>query len=188
MVPLFPELYPHFMQCFEQAQPGDRYVITRYRQCNENLRTQFKRIMRRASLEAWPRLFHNLRASRQTELEQDFPGYVVAKWIGNSESVARKHYLMLTEDHFQRAAGGDEQAQQKAQHVSAKAPQNAPQHVPALDYTDSHEVQEDPENIELCGSVQKKTAPCETYGAIYIPPRGVEPHRGSFCKSLCHKE
>ncbi len=97
IVPIFPELYPYLMECFEHAQEGEKNIITRYRHFRQNLRTQFVRVIRRAGLEPWPRLFHNLRASRQTELEQQFPGYVVAKWMGNSESVARKHYLMLTE-------------------------------------------------------------------------------------------
>lgn len=106
IVPIFPELYPYLMECFEQAQGGEKYVITRYRDSNQNLRTQLKRIIGRAGLEPWPRLFHNQRASRQTELEQDFPGYVVAKWMGNSESIAWKHYLMLTEGHYLRAVQG----------------------------------------------------------------------------------
>ena len=171
IVPLFPELYPYLLECFEQAQAGEKHVITRYRGKNQNLRTQLQRIIVRAGLEAWPRLFHNLRASRQTELEQDFPGYVVAKWIGNSESVARKHYLMLTEDHFQRAAGGDE----KAQHSSAKAQQKAQQRPPALGCAESREMQKDPENIELCGAAQNNAARCVNTGPQVIPPRGIEP-------------
>ena len=54
----------------------------------------------------WPRVFHNLRASRQTELENVFPTHVVCEWLGNTESVAREHYLRVTEDHFPTAVHG----------------------------------------------------------------------------------
>src|SRR5208282_2682445 len=54
----------------------------------------------------WPRLFQNLRASRETELAERFPLRVVTDWLGNSPNVALAHYLSTTEEHFQRAAEG----------------------------------------------------------------------------------
>ena len=42
-----------------------------------NLRTQLMRILRRAGVATWPKLFHNLRASRETELAATFPLHVV---------------------------------------------------------------------------------------------------------------
>jgi hypothetical protein len=33
------------------------------------------------------------------------PAQVVSAWIGNSIPVAIKHYLQVTDDHFDRAAG-----------------------------------------------------------------------------------
>ena len=102
-VPLFPELRPYLEEAFELAEPGTQHVVTRYRDSSANLRTQFLRIIRRAGVESWPKLFHNLRASRQTELENQFPSHVVCDWMGNSHAVARKHYLQTTEEHFARA-------------------------------------------------------------------------------------
>ena len=61
------------------------------------------RIVRQAGLTPWPRIFHNLRSTRQTELEEQFPSHVVCRWIGNSQQVAQKHYLQVTDDHYQRA-------------------------------------------------------------------------------------
>jgi hypothetical protein len=83
-------------------------VIHRYRGPDTNLRTQFERIIRLAGVEAWPRLFHNLRASRQTELSNEYPPHVVADWLGNTVAVADTHYLMTTDEHYQRAVGGCE--------------------------------------------------------------------------------
>ena len=106
VVPLFDELRPILAEAFEQAAEGAVYVVASYRDANANLRTQFKRILRRAGVASWPRLFHGLRASRQTELENRFPTHVVCEWLGNSEAVARNHYLQVTEEHFQQAQGG----------------------------------------------------------------------------------
>jgi site-specific recombinase XerD len=103
-VPLFPELRRYFTEAFELAEPGAVRVIARYRDANSNLRTQLMRIIRRAGFEPWPNLFHNLRASRETELTADFPIHVVCEWIGNSALIAQKHYLQVTEEDFQRAA------------------------------------------------------------------------------------
>ena len=88
---------------FELAEDGAEFVITRYRDSNANLRTQLIRIIERAGLKRWPKLFQNLRATRETELAELFPMHVVCAWIGNSELVAAKHYLQITEDHFHRA-------------------------------------------------------------------------------------
>jgi len=106
IVPLFPELRQYLADAFDNAQPGDEYVITRYRDTNSNLRTQFERILRKASVQAWPRLFQNLRASLETELVNDFPLHVVTAWLGNSPAVATGHYLQVLDEHFQRAAQG----------------------------------------------------------------------------------
>ncbi len=67
-IPLFPELLPHLRQAFEEAEAGTEFIITRYRETNQNLRTHLTRIIKRAGLEPWSKLFHNLRSTRETEL------------------------------------------------------------------------------------------------------------------------
>jgi integrase len=103
-IPIFPELKPLLLAVFEAAAPGTGWVITRYRQKNCNLRTQFKRIMDRAGVRPWPRTFQNLRSSRQTELSESHPAHVVCSWLGNSQVVAQTHYLQLRDSDFARAA------------------------------------------------------------------------------------
>ena len=51
------------------------------------------------------RLFPSLRASWQTELQREFPLYVVCYWLGNSPRIAQQSYLLVTEDDFAKAAG-----------------------------------------------------------------------------------
>jgi integrase len=103
IIPIFPELRPHLEAAWEMAEPGTVHVITRYRDANANLRTQLLRIIRRAGLKPWPKLFANLRSTRETELAESFPIHVVCEWIGNSQRVAARHYLQTTDEHFEKA-------------------------------------------------------------------------------------
>ncbi|MBE3096962.1 MAG: site-specific integrase [Planctomycetes bacterium] len=123
-VPLFPELLPYLREAFEQAAPGAVYVITRYRNTNQNLSTQLRRILRKAGMTPWPKLYQNLRSTRQTELSDRFPVHVVCAWLGNSTPVAIKHYLQVTDEHFRQAA--QEAVQKAVQPPSAAMCQNPP--------------------------------------------------------------
>ena len=104
VIPLFPELRPHLEALFfDEERVGTEHIITRYRDRNANLRTQLLRIIKGAGVKPWPKLVHNLRASRQTELTARFPLHVVCEWIGNSAPIADKHYLQVTDDHYSDA-------------------------------------------------------------------------------------
>jgi integrase len=59
-IPLFPELRAILADAFDAAPEGSVYVINRYRDAKQNLRTQFLRIIRKAGVKPWGRLFHNL--------------------------------------------------------------------------------------------------------------------------------
>src|SRR5581483_3965752 len=101
IVPIFPELLPHLADAFDRAEPGQAYVVTRCRNDGVNLRTQLERIIERAGLVPWPKLFHNLRASRQTELAERYLIHVVCAWLGNSARIAGEHYLQVTEAYYE---------------------------------------------------------------------------------------
>ena len=105
------ERFPYSRNCgptwtkrMRWRSPERSLSFSGYRSTNANLRTQLERIIRKAGLKPWPKLFHNLRATRQTELEETFPTHVVCEWLGNSPRVARRNYLQVTKDHFARAA------------------------------------------------------------------------------------
>ena len=106
VIPLFPQLRHHLESVFDQADAGTEHIITRYHNRNSNLRTQFLRIIKRAGIQPWPKLFNNLRASRQTELTARFPLHVVCEWLGNSAPIADKHYLQVIDDHYAKAIAG----------------------------------------------------------------------------------
>ena len=133
VIPLFPAIRPYLEAAWDQAPEGAEYVIPEeYRKraqgpngwANANLRTTFAKIVRRAGLETWPRLWHSMRASCETDLAREFPLAVVAKWLGNTQAVAMRHYVDVTDADFERAIADDFSA-------SPKAAQNAAQSVHA---------------------------------------------------------
>lgn len=109
VIPLFPEIRGPLEEAFDAAPEGAEFIITMRRDPRNNLRTQLTRIIRRAGLKPWPKLWHNLRSTRQTELVESYPIHVVCKWIGNTAAVAKRHYLQVLEDHFDRASRGASQ-------------------------------------------------------------------------------
>jgi integrase len=103
-VPLFPELRVVLRDAFEAAPDKSVYVLHRHRAESQNLRQGLERIIVKAGLTQWPKLFVNLRSSRATELVEHFPGHVAAEWLGHTEAVANEHYRQTTADHYKRAA------------------------------------------------------------------------------------
>ena len=68
--PIFPELRPFLQVLHDRANPGidcgmSTPVINRWTSGTQNLRTEFERVLTKAGIKAWPKLYHNLRASRQ---------------------------------------------------------------------------------------------------------------------------
>ena len=144
-IPMFPELLPILADAFYTAPEGAEYVVgsnhrkaantpSGWRNCN--LRTQFLRIIKRAGLKPWPRLFHNLRATRETELVKDHPIHVVTAWLGNTPRIALKHYLQVTDADFERAA---EATKEGGAESGARSAQNAAQPGRATNGGESHE-------------------------------------------------
>ena len=104
-IPLFPELRPHLAAVRLLGLDPVR-VIPRFADGKSNPHTRMTCIVKRAGPEPWPKLFQNLRSTRQTELAADHPAHVVCAWMGNSRDVAAEHYLQVTGADFPRAGGG----------------------------------------------------------------------------------
>jgi len=160
-VPIFPELLPYLRESFELAEPGAEYVIPTRRR-SANLRTQLLRLVERAGLTPWPKLFQNLRASRETELLAWFPIHVVTAWLGNSPQVALNHYATVRESDYDKAV-------QKAVH-------NPVQSGGEVGYTvlDGVEVGF-PESLEKQGKTSHIYLEPVQSGIGSMPPQGLEP-------------
>ncbi len=103
-VPLFPEIRPHLEEARRLAAPGSVYVVPRARQVGVNLRTHLERLLAKAGVAQWTRLFQNLRASRETELVRTTRVDLVISWLGHTRQVALDHYLMPTDEDFRQAS------------------------------------------------------------------------------------
>jgi integrase len=110
VIPLWPELRP----LVEKAIRNDQVRLLPFIRPGYNPHTEFVRIIKRAGLPVWPKVWQNLRSTRETELLNDFPIHVVCAWIGNTEKIARRHYLQITEADYARAAGNPEKSAAKS--------------------------------------------------------------------------
>jgi integrase len=121
LVPIFDELRPFLEDSFDQAEPGAEFVLSQYRSpSGAYIRKHLEVLIERAGLTQWPRITHNLRASRQTELERNNPTHVVCAIMGNTPAVAHRHYLQTSVDDLLKAAGKDAEkaAQNPAQYTT----------------------------------------------------------------------
>ncbi len=134
IIPLFAEIREHLQAVYDAAPVGSVTVIGRYRE-GANLNPHFRRIIKRAGLIPWEKTWHNLRASRQTELAADFPLHTVCAWIGNTKAIAAGHYLQVTDADWSRATAdpksgaksGAPTARKAAQHGAAELRSGSPE-------------------------------------------------------------
>jgi len=176
VIPLFPELRDELFEAFEAAPEGAEYVVDeRFRKAalgpagwgSCNLRTTFKKIIHRAGVTEWPKLFHNLRASRETELVENFPVQVVTQWLGNTPTIAMRHYLMTTDDHFDAAVGVNGGAKKAAQ-IPAQQP-------PEMVRNASHVKSVRTQKPAICGPLREGAAHSVAASARRMEARGLEP-------------
>ena len=166
VTPIFPETMPHLQALYDSAEPGAQYVITRYRDAGQNLRTQLERLILRAGLTPWPQLWQALRRSRATELAAVFPGHLCAAWLGHTQKVANMYYRMVTDMDFERAIGW-----RTCGSVSPQA-QNPAHYLRAPSATETQGAPEiRPENAVLCvGDTQ-----CDSGQSYPLGVTGLEP-------------
>lgn len=112
-IPLFPELVNLFNpegvhNSDSNARSVPALVLPTLAECpGSTLDSRLRSLIATAGLRPWPRLWHSLRASRETELVQQFGLKAASTWIGNSEAVALKSYLLVTDETWRKATQGD---------------------------------------------------------------------------------
>jgi len=169
VAPISPELRPYLEAAWDEEPEGTTRVITRYRDVNSNLRTQLLRIIKRAGVKSRPKLFQNMRSSREAELVEQYPIHVVCEWIGNSPNVAKEHYLQMREEYSQHAIAnsGDSSAAESAA-IDAKALPKTLPNEKAPSRTDSQETKK-PSGLTTQGVLVPLVTETEP-----APPRGDE--------------
>jgi len=124
VVPITPKLLAILRDAFEAAQEGETAVFPR--RSNACMGQTLEKILRRAGVERWPRLWQTLRASCEKEWAMTYPQFAVSLWIGHSIAISGRHYANAVPDElFDLAAGqgpeaADSEAAQKAAHKAAE--------------------------------------------------------------------
>lgn len=101
-VPLFPEVVP-YLQKITSGREG--LLFPEHQATGQAVRNQLIKACRRAHIAPWPRLWKNMRSTRETELIESYPLPTVASWLGHSPLVALQHYTQVMADSAVRAAG-----------------------------------------------------------------------------------
>ncbi len=169
VIPMFPELRPYLEACWEAAEEGAEYIIAKHRPKsvrngdgwkNANLRTMLAKVFKRAGLELPPKPWNNLRASRATELAEQYPGHVAAAWLGHTEEIANAHYRQVLPAHFEKAL--------KTEIVM-------PQMMLSEAVSGSIEPQAQKSHLTQVVTVQEKTATCDSMQPFRLEAGGIEP-------------
>ncbi len=113
MVPISDELRPHLEAAIAELPKDAEYVITlpavvrcRGSECSSNLGTEMARIIKRAGVKKWPKLFQNCRASCEIEWAAKYGIVNACQWIGNTTAVAQEHYLWATQHRLIETGNG----------------------------------------------------------------------------------
>lgn len=163
-IPLFPELAAvlsdHLGALTLEGKQGE-YVIGE-RCPTKNWRTRLEKLIRNhVGIDPWPRLFHNMRASRESELYRTYALDTVCKWLGHRPEIAAKHYLNNPDDdaNFIEAAGGAPKAARQTARHEPKMGQNA-ESVKVGKVAETPENAAFPENNATLTYPQRDSHPC----------------------------
>lgn len=109
-IPIFPEIrtaLEEFLQENKGKAETNDFVFPEFQNSDQSgalLRKQFLGILKKAGIPVWPKLFNNLRATRDTELQETYPLHKVCSWLGHSPQISLKHYTQMTDEDFRRAS------------------------------------------------------------------------------------
>jgi integrase len=105
VVPIFEGLRPHLQRAYRERTPGAIYVVPRARG-GRNLGTQAKRIIAKAGIAVWEKLFVNLRGSCSDDLERrGIAEKAINAWIGNTARMRHRHYHSVRPEDWAAVTG-----------------------------------------------------------------------------------
>lgn len=104
VLPLFPRAIVPLRALREITPQDQEFVFDRARlSAGTTWRDWLLVAIAKAGLHGWPKIWHNLRASCRTDLEEEFAPHVCDAWMGHSHQVAKDHYLMVKPEDWQKA-------------------------------------------------------------------------------------
>lgn len=107
-LPLFTGLRPYLMPMLNRpGNPNDYLLPTIGGQDPERVGSRLRNRVNRAQdalgIDRWPRVFHSVRATRQTQLKELVGEKVACEWIGNTPYVFQRNYELIADEIFTRA-------------------------------------------------------------------------------------
>jgi integrase len=139
IVPLLPQIEKELLALHLEAEEGAELVFPDVR-ADSNLRTTLEKIIARAGVKQWPKLWQNLRASGATDFARTLPSHVAAAICGHTEQIAQEHYWTVTDSDLDQAIAdlspgiaekltpksGEKLAQKLAHGVGSKGLESSP--------------------------------------------------------------
>lgn len=118
-------LFPHVRRYLGPMRSRSGHVFVNNRRAQSWWKS-LRDLCKRCGVPPWKKLWHNMRASCQTDLNRGFPAHVVCSWLGNSLRVAERHYLQTTEADLVRAlswthSGSDKSEQGKSEDTRTRS-------------------------------------------------------------------
>lgn len=100
--PLWKEAEKELRTLYDESPEGQEYIFPGIK-TSSNLRTTMEKIILMAGLQLYPRIFHNLRKSCETEYDRrGVPQRTYCHWIGHSPTMAEKHYIIYDETDIEK--------------------------------------------------------------------------------------
>jgi integrase len=92
-IPMLPILEKYLLEWQLECEPGEMVFPGVTGQTN--LRTTLEKILVKAGVEQWPKLWQNLRASGCTDFARKLPAHIAAAICGHTEQIAKEHYWQV---------------------------------------------------------------------------------------------
>jgi len=200
LVPITPKLMALLRDRFETMPEGEERLV-RLGGHGALLRP-VRRIVARAGVELWARLWQTLRSSCEKQWAMTFPQYAVSKWIGHSITVSGRHYANAVPDElFDRAAQVEAGAQRDAQrNAQLKVPERggngkkekvteeSVESRKSREQRELRDISEDPEDPEKWSRGESNPRPVQSNCRLYVCSRlfDLDPRTASGSLPLDH--
>ena len=102
ILPLLPAIEKELLALHLEAEEGAELVFPDVK-ATTNLRTTLEKIIARAGVKQWPKLWQNLQASGATDFARSLPSHVAAEICGHTEQIAQQHYWTVTDSDLDQA-------------------------------------------------------------------------------------
>ncbi len=103
VVPMPGVIERELVDAHTRAEPGELWVFPRLRKLSGNIREPMEKILKRAGIAPWPRLFNAMRSSCAIDMARVLPLHVSSAMLGHSPEIAQRHYLKVDDADFETA-------------------------------------------------------------------------------------